>query len=169
MRQWWWLCIRFFDRRLRRPDVEQPATSVQLLLPMTIGKKSIMTNAVETLWQGVKQETADELIAIERHDILFAAVAIILPSERDTITIDVDEAGIGDCDTVCVASEIGQYLFGSRKWGLGIDHPVDAPHVFNGAIECSGIGQTRDIAEEPKLTLIVDLLEFFQKQPPKQP
>lgn len=168
MRQRWWLCARFFERRLRRSDVEQPATSVQLFLPMTIGKKSVMTNAVETVWEGVKQETADELIGIERHDILFAAVAIILPSERDTIGIDIDEAGIGDCDTVCVTSEIGQNLFGARKWGLGIDHPVDAPHVFNGAIECGGIGQTRDIAEEPKLTQIVGLLEFFQKQPPEQ-
>jgi len=77
------------------------------LLPMTIGKKSIMTNAVETVWQGVKQETADELIGVKGHDALFAAVAIILPSKGDTITIDVDEAGIGDCDAVRVASKIG--------------------------------------------------------------
>ena len=94
MRQWWWLCIRFFDRRLRRREVEQSPAQVQLLLPMTIGKKSIMTNAVETVWQGVKQETADELISIERHHLPLAAVAIILPSECDTIAIDADEAGI---------------------------------------------------------------------------
>ena len=64
------------------------------MLPVAIGKKSVMPNAVETVWQSVKQETADELTSIERHHLPLAMVAIILPSECDTIAIDVDDAGI---------------------------------------------------------------------------
>lgn len=134
---------------------------------MTIGKKSVMTNAVETVWQSVKPETADELISIERHHILFAAVAIILPSECDTIAIDADEAGIGDGDTVGVASEIGQNLSGSREGRLGIHHPVNAPCIPYRSIECRRVSQVCYVAEEPELALIVGLLEFFQKQSPE--
>jgi hypothetical protein len=69
------------------------------LLSIAIGEKTVMTNAVKTVWQGVKQETADELIGIELHHLLLAAVAIILPSECGTIAIDTDQAGIGDDNT----------------------------------------------------------------------
>lgn len=122
-----------------------------------------MTNSVETIWQSVKQETADELISIERHYLPLAAVAIILPSECDTIVIDTDEAGIGDCDTVCVTSEIGQNLSRSRKRRLGIHHPVNAPCIPYRSIECGRVSQICHVAEEPELALIVGLLEFLQK------
>lgn len=167
MRKGWRLCVWLFDRRWL--DIEQSSAQVQLHLPVAIGKKSVMSNAVETVWQSVKQETANELIGIERHHLLLAAVAIVPPSECDTIAIDTNEAGIGDCDTVCVTSEIGQNLFGSRKWRLCIYDPVNAPCVFYRSIECGRISQACNIAEEPKLTLMVGLLEFFQKQSSEQP
>lgn len=56
MRQRWWLCVRFFDRLLRRRDAEQASAQVQLQLPMDIGKQAVMTNAVKAVRNGVKQE-----------------------------------------------------------------------------------------------------------------
>lgn len=50
-----------------------------------------MTNAVKAVWNGVKQETADELVGIERLHLLPAARSIILPSECDAIAINADE------------------------------------------------------------------------------
>lgn len=76
MRQRWWLCVRFFDRVFRRRDVEQASAQVQLQLPMAIGKQAVMTNAVKAVRNGVKQETADELVGIERHYLLPAARSI---------------------------------------------------------------------------------------------
>ncbi len=67
-----------------------------------------------------------------------------------------------------IAAEIGQHLFGSGKWRLGVDHPVDTPRFFDNAIECGRIGQTGDIAKEPKLAHVVGLLQLFKKQSPEQ-
>lgn len=115
VRQRWWLCVRLFERLLRCWDVKQAAAQVQLQLPMAIGKQAVMTNAVKAVWNRVKQETADELVRIERHQLLLAGRSIILPSEGDLVSIDVDEAGVGDGNAMGIAAEIGQHLFGSGK------------------------------------------------------
>ena len=168
MRQWRRLPgLRFFSRIFRWRDVEQLSAQVQLQLPVAIGKKSVMSNAVQAIRQSVKQETADELISIERHHLPLAVVAIILPSECDTIAIDVDEAGIGDGNSVGVASEVGQHLSGSCEGRLGIHYPVNAPCIPYRSIECSRVSQVCHVAEEPELALIVGLLEFLQKQSPE--
>src|SRR3954451_4016699 len=88
VRHRWWLCVRLFERLLLRWDVEQAAAQVQLQLPMAIGKQTIMTNAMKAVRNRVKQETADELVSIERHHLLLAARSIILPSEGDLVSID---------------------------------------------------------------------------------
>ena len=44
---------------------------------MPIGEQAVVTDAVEPAWQDVKQEAADELLHIERHDLL--AVLAIVP------------------------------------------------------------------------------------------
>lgn len=163
-----WLCVRFFDRVFRRRDVEQASAQVQLQLPMAIGKQAVMTNAVKAVRNGVKQETADELMGIECHYLLPAARSIILPSECDSIAIDADEAGIGDGDAMGIAPEIGQHLFGSGKGRLGIDDPADTPRFFDHAVECGRTGQAGDVAEELKLVQVVGLLQLFKKQPPEQ-
>lgn len=169
MRQRWWLCIRFFGPLLRRRDIEQASAQIQLQLPMAIGKQAVMTNAVKAVGNGVKQKTADKLVGIEGHHLLGAARSIILPTEGNLVVIDPDEAGIGDGDAMGVAAEIGQHLFGSGKWRLGIDHPVDATCCFKGSIEGDRIGQTGDVAEELKLAQVVGLLQLFKKQSAEQP
>src|SRR5215213_1191489 len=135
---------------------------------MAIGKQAVMTNAVKAVRNGVKQETADELVGIERHYLLPAARSIILPSECDAIAVDADEAGIGDGNAMGIAPEIGQHLFGSGKWRLGIDHPVDTPRFFDNVIERRRIGQAGDIAKEPKLFQVIGLLQLLKKQSPEQ-
>lgn len=110
-----WLCLRFFDLRLRRWDVEKPSAQVQLHLPMTIGKQAVMTNAMEAVGDGVQQETTDELMHIERHQLSDAACSVILPSKGDAIAVHADEAGIGNGDAVGVATEIGQHLLDRKS------------------------------------------------------
>lgn len=108
---------------------------------MTIGKQTVMTNAMEAVGDGVQQEAADELMGIERHQLLDAACSVILLSKGDVIAVHADKAGIGDGDAMGVATEIGQYLFGSGKWRLGIDDPFDTTGRFQRSIEGSRIGQ----------------------------
>ena len=99
-----WPCLRFFDLLFWRRDVEQPSAEVQLHLPMTIGKQTVMTNAMEAVGDGVQQEAADELMGIERHQLLDAACSVILPSKGDVIAVHADKTGIGDGDAMGVAT-----------------------------------------------------------------
>jgi hypothetical protein len=41
-----------------------------------IGKQGAITNAVKTVWKGVKQDATDELVGIERHYLLTPACSI---------------------------------------------------------------------------------------------
>jgi len=163
-----WPCLRFFDLLFWRRDVEQPSTEVQLHLPMTIGKQTVMMNAMEAVWHGVQQEATDELVCMQRHPLLATAGSVILPSKGDAIAVHADEAGIGDGDAMGVATEIGQHLFGSCEWRLGIDHPADTMSRFQRSIEGSRMGQAGDIAEELKLAELEGVLQLFEKQPPEQ-
>ena len=99
-----WPCLRFFDLLFWRRDVEQPSAQVQLHLPMTIGKQTVMSNAMEAVRYGVQQETADELMRIECHQLPDSPGSVILPSKGDAITVHADEAGIGDGDAMGVAT-----------------------------------------------------------------
>ncbi|MBB4403132.1 hypothetical protein GGI56_003907 [Agrobacterium tumefaciens] len=97
-------------------------------------------------------------MGIERHYLLPAARSIILPSECDSI----------DGNAMGIAPEIGQHLFGSGKWRLGIDDPIDLPRFFDSTVECGRTGQAGNITEELKLASGVSLFEFVENQPPEQ-
>jgi hypothetical protein len=125
---------------------------------MTFGKRPVMTNSMEAIRDGVKQETADELVGIDCHHLLATTRAIILSSECDAIAIHADEPGVGDGNAMGVAAEIGQHLSRSGKWRLDVDNPVDAARCFDGAIECGRISHTGNIAEELKLAQVLGLL-----------
>jgi hypothetical protein len=57
---------------------------------------------MEAVGQSMKQKAADELARLEPHDLLGAALAIILPSEGDVIVIEGDKAAVGDGDAMGV-------------------------------------------------------------------
>ncbi len=56
-----------------------------------------------TVGNGMEQETWDELVCIERHNLLTAAMAMILPTECDAVAFHADEAGIGDGNAMGIA------------------------------------------------------------------
>ena len=47
----------------------------------TIGEKAIMADAMESVGKAVKQETADELVPIKRHESRCVAMTIVAPAE----------------------------------------------------------------------------------------
>lgn len=100
-----------------------------------------MTNAMRAVPIGIKQDTADELVCMQRHPLLAAACSEVLPSECDSITVNADETGAEDSDAGGGVAEIVQNLSGSCKWQLGADHPVDAIRRFRGSIEGRRMGQ----------------------------
>ena len=91
------------------------------------GEQAVVADAVEALRQDVDQESADELVGGERHDLLAVATlgAIVLPSEGDAGAVAGDQPAVGDGDAVGVARQIGQHGLWPAERALGVDHPCD--------------------------------------------
>src|SRR5512135_1137143 len=68
-----------------------------------------------------------------------------------------------------IAAEISQHLFGPAEWRLGIDDPVGPSKLSEALGECSGIGETDEIAKEAQLASREGSLQFLQKQTAEQP
>ena len=75
------------------------------------------------------QEAAQELLCGNRHDLLLAAMGIVLPAEGDSIILKRDQSMVGDGDAVRIAGEIVQNMLGTAEGWLGIDHPVLAKEL----------------------------------------
>src|SRR6202040_2242925 len=103
--------------------------------PVGIGEEAVMTDAVEPVGQYVDQEAADELVGVERHELV-AGVAlgpVILPFESHALAVEGDEPAVGNSDPVGVAGQVGEHSVGSAKRALGIDHPF-------GLSQCGEVG-----------------------------
>src|SRR5438132_12853174 len=61
--------------------IEQPAAESEVVAALAIGEEAVVANPMEAVRQGMQQETADELVGIERHHLGLAVVAIVLPGE----------------------------------------------------------------------------------------
>ena len=92
-------------------------------------EKAEVADSVQALGQNVDQESAQELICGDRHDLLLAAVRIIFPAKRDSIILEGNQSMVGDGDAVRIASKIVQNMLGTAEGWLGIDDPVLAKEL----------------------------------------
>jgi hypothetical protein len=92
---------------------------------MAVSKEAVLTNTMEAIWQDVEEEATYELGNRDTHDLVLLTVtfAIVLPAEADVGLIYIQQATVGDGDTVSVAREIGQKLLGTSEGLFGIDRP----------------------------------------------
>ena len=56
-------------------NIQELTRPVDVLGPVAVGKQAIMADAVETFWQDVHEEAANELVGMERRASLTPAVA----------------------------------------------------------------------------------------------
>ena len=75
---------------------------------------------MKSVGQNVDQEAADELVSIERHELVAGVVfgPVILPLERHALAVEGDEPAIGNGDPVSVAGQVGEHSAGSAKGRL---------------------------------------------------
>ena len=107
-----------------------------------------MADAMKAVGQAVDEETADELVRIERHQPGRVAMTIIAPAEGHSGLVGADQAAVGDGDPVGVAAEIGQDMFGRAERWLGIDDPVLATQLPDRG--CEGMGITEPLKRSGK-------------------
>ena len=92
--------------------------------------------------ENVDQESAQELICGNRHDLLLAAVRIVFPAKRDSIILERHQSMVGDGDAVGIAGEIVQNMFGTAEGWLGIDDPVFAEELSEERWNAAGLSKT---------------------------
>ena len=118
-----------------------------------------MADADEAPGQHVQQEASQELICGEGHDLLLAAVSVVLPAEGDVIPVEADEAMVGDGDAMGIAGEIVKHVLGSAEGRLGIDDPVLAEELVQEVAKVLLFDKRSARAMELELVLVGELLE----------
>jgi hypothetical protein len=101
-----------------------------------------VADANQALGQNVDHKSAQELICGNGHDLLLAAVGIVLPSERHSIILECDESMVGDRDAMGIAREIMQNMFGTAEGWLGVDDPVLLEKMPQKPAEATWLDQT---------------------------
>src|SRR5215468_2823819 len=82
---------------------------------------------------------------------------------------EADQAGVGNRDTVGVATEIGQHLFWATEGWLGVDDPLDPPQLIEPAGEGGGIGEAGQHAEEAEPAGCEGHVELGQEEAAEEP
>ena len=129
-----------------------------------------MTDAVEPVGQDVDQEAADELVGVERHELV-AGVAlgpVILPFESHALAVEGDEPAVGNGDPVGVAGQVGEHSVGSAKRALGIDHPFGLSQCGEVGLEGGRLGQGGVVGEELQAPGLVRGGQPLQEQAAEQ-
>ncbi len=128
-----------------------------------MGQKAEVADAHEARGEYVEQEPAQELLDGKGHQTLLVAVRGVSPAERDLVTLQSDQAVIGDGHAVGIAAEITENMFWAPKGRLAIDHPVLPEQWAEECSECFGFCQKLEIPVEAQLALREGLPESGDK------
>ena len=82
---------------------QQLTAQSKLSPPATIGKETVVANALKALWQNVHQETPHELLGGESHGLALVVVAIVLPGEAHPPVVEIEQAIVGDRHAMGIA------------------------------------------------------------------
>jgi len=145
-------------------DIKELTAESDFIVASAIGEEAIVADAVEAVRQGMQEKATNELIGIKRHHFGFTVLPIVLPGKAHLALGKRDQPAVGDGDTMRIAAEISQHLFGPAEWRLGIDDPVGPSELSEARGECGGIGEVREIAKETQLASREGSLQLLQKQ-----
>src|ERR1700730_12769418 len=87
-------------RILWRRYVEQLTRSRDVLGAPAVGEEPVVSDAVETVGQDVDEEAADELVGVERHELVsgVALGPVIFPFEGHALAVEGDQPAVGNRD-----------------------------------------------------------------------
>ena len=100
------------------------STQSQRLPAVAVGKQSEVADLDEAGRQEMEQEAANELDRIELHDAAAVAMPGVPPAEAHLPVVEAEESSVGDGNSMRVACQILQHMFGTSERRLGVDHPL---------------------------------------------
>ena len=113
---------------------EREAAAGQEAGPTGMGQEPIVTNADEALGEDVEEEAAAKL-SEGKGEGPGSLATVVLVAKGDGLVIDGHEPMIRDRDTVGVAGQIPEHMFGRFEGGLGKDDPFGAACLLEKAVE----------------------------------
>jgi hypothetical protein len=116
--------VRLCGALRRRDGCEELPAQGQQISAAAVCEEAAETDPHKAARKRVEQEPPQKLFGCDGHQPLFVLVCIILPAESDFAVGKVHNPVIGDGDTVCVAGQIPENMFGAAERGLCIDYPV---------------------------------------------
>jgi hypothetical protein len=72
----------------------------------------------------MEKKAAQKLFRCHCHQLLFAAVRVILPAERDLAIGEGNDPVVGDGDTMCVAGQVMKNVLRTAERRFGVHDPV---------------------------------------------
>jgi hypothetical protein len=89
-----------------------------------VRQESVVADPDEALREDVEKEALEEVDCGKGHPPRVVSVSPVLPSKRELVVLDADEAIVGDRDPMRVAREIVDDLLGPGHGRLRVHHPV---------------------------------------------
>ena len=79
----------------------------------------------EPTWQDMQQIAANELDSIEGHQLLLVSVSGVSPAERYATVGELNNATVGDGDSVRIPRKVLDDVLGPIQRWLRVDDPLD--------------------------------------------
>jgi hypothetical protein len=102
---------------------QQVATLAQGACLTPVGQEAHMPQALEAVGHDREQKAPDKLLGLQRHGLHLIALAPIAIREAHAAVAHIQEAMIGNCDAVDIASQLLEHLGWSGARSLGVDYP----------------------------------------------
>ena len=90
----------------------------------SVGQKTEVTNAHETVGQDVEQKAADKLVGLQGDRFFSITVFSISITQGDLAVFDIENSIIGERHTVGVAAEIIEHGAWRAEWLFRINDPI---------------------------------------------
>jgi len=134
-----------------------------------IRQKAKLPNADEAARQHVLDEASEKFHRGERHRPMLTVTRVVLPVERNPLTIKCDQAVIADRDTMGIASEIPEDGGGPAEGRLDVHDPIGAKQRVNEGVPLGRLAERRRDAAEVQLAARVRTAEALDEFATKHP
>ena len=121
----------------RRGHPQQLSREGQQGLASTVGQKAEEAATHNAMREHMQKKAAQKLLGRYGHQLLFAAVGVILPAERHLTVGEVHEPVVGDGDAMGIAGQIMKNVLWTAERRFGVHDPVLAKERAKKKMECS--------------------------------
>jgi hypothetical protein len=114
---------------------EQAAAKRQKHGAFAVGEKAEVSDADESLWKQVQEESAQKLVGGECHGPLPVAMSPVSPEECDFAIHKGNQAMVGNGDPMGIPAQIAENMFRAAERWLAMYDPFVTEQLTNKGVE----------------------------------